>query len=63
MYFQMFFLVMTTTDTTDHGEVDKAGVELHIDLPVELRLALILVVLPDSGHTHCNSVIEGAMGL
>ena len=50
---------MTTTDNTDHGEVDKAGVELHIDLPVDLRLALLLVVLPDSGHAHCDSVIEG----
>ena len=53
---------MTTTDNTDHGEVDKAGVELHIDLPVDLRLALLLVVLPDSGHAHCDSVIEGRWG-
>ena len=44
----MFLSGHDDTISTDHGEVDKAGVELHVDLPVNLRLALLPEVLPDS---------------
>ena len=62
----MFLSGHDDTISTDHGEVDKAGVELHVDLPVNLRLALLPEVLPDSRHTHCSSVIvqgDVVMGL
>ena len=34
---------------TNHGQVDIAGVELHVDLLVDESLALLVVVLPDLG--------------
>ena len=32
-----------------HGEINIAGVELHVDLLVDEGLTLLMVVLPDLG--------------
>ena len=33
-----------------HGEVNIAGIQLHVDLLVNESLALLAEVLPDGGH-------------
>ena len=35
-----------------HWEVNIGGVEFHVDLLVDERLAVFVVVLPDPGHGH-----------
>jgi len=47
-----------------HGEVDVAGVHLHVDLLVDERLALLVVVLPDVGsHFVVSELLEPALEL
>ena len=40
-----------------HGEIDVRGIEFHVDLLVEQRLAVLVVVLPDLGHGHLDRLI------
>merc|ERR1719427_1532859 len=41
--------LVITVEVRCHGQVDIAGVELHVDLLVDESLALLVVVLPDLG--------------
>ena len=44
---------------TYHGEIDIAGIELHVDLLVDEGLTLLVVVLPDLGsHADAADGIE-----
>ena len=38
-----------------HGEIDVRGIEFHVDLLVDQRLAVLVVVLSDLGHGHLDS--------
>ena len=40
-----------------HGEIDVRGIEFHVDLLVDQRLAVLVVVLPDLGHGHLDGLI------
>ena len=42
-----------------HGEIDIAGIELHVDLLVDEGLTLLVVVLPDLG----SHAADGADGI
>merc|ERR1719186_1797172 len=41
--------LVITVEERRHGEIDIAGVELHVDLLVDQGLALLVVVLSDLG--------------
>ena len=45
-----------------HGEIDIAGIELHVDLLVDEGLTLLVVVLPDLG-SHAADGADGADGI
>ena len=38
-----------------HGKIDVRGIEFHVDLLVDQRLAVLVVVLSDLGHGHLDS--------
>ena len=42
-----------------HGKIDVRGIEFHVDLLVDQRLAVLVVVLPDLGHGHLDSLLGG----
>ena len=46
---QCLFFTYIAFIFTNHGQVDIAGVELHVDLLVDESLGLFVVVLPDLG--------------
>lgn len=41
--------LVVTGEVGGHGQVDVAGVHLHVDLLVDEGLALLVIVLPDVG--------------
>ena len=45
-----------------HGEIDVRGVEFHVDLLVDQRLAVLVVVLPDLRHGHLDRVVGLGVG-
>ena len=52
---QCLFFTRVPFIFTNHGQVDIAGVELHVDLLVDQCLTLLMVVLSDLG---CHLVID-----
>ena len=40
-----------------HGEIDVRGIEFHVDLLVDQRLAVLVVVLPDLRHGHLDRLV------
>ena len=45
-----------------HGEIDVGGIEFHVDLLVDQRLAVLVVVLPDLGHGHLDRLVGLGVG-
>merc|ERR1712107_804290 len=39
------------------GEIDVGGIEFHVDLLVDQRLAVLVVVLPNLGHGHLDRLV------
>merc|ERR1711971_1168514 len=49
------WLTVFSSSSAAHGEIDVRGIEFHVDLLVDQRLAVLVVVLPDLGHGHLDS--------
>ena len=47
---------------TYHREIDIRGIEFHVDLLVDQRLAVLVVVLPDLGHGHLDRLVGLGVG-
>merc|ERR1719264_1592097 len=45
-----------------HGKINVRGIEFHVDLLVDQRLAVLVVVLPDLGHGHLDSWSSWSLG-
>merc|ERR1711934_531032 len=45
-----------------HGKINVRGIEFHVDLLVDQRLAVLMVVLPDLGHGHLDSWSSWSLG-
>ena len=45
-----------------HGEIDVGGIEFHVDLLVDQRLAVLVVILPDLGHGHLDRLVGLGVG-
>ena len=45
-----------------HGEIDVGGIEFHVDLLVDQRLAVLVVVLPDLRHGHLDRLVGLGVG-
>ena len=45
-----------------HREIDVGGIEFHVDLLVDQRLAVLVVVLPDLGHGHLDRLVGLGVG-
>ena len=41
-----------------HGEIDVAGIELHVDLLVDEGLGLGVVVLANDGESHLEDLVK-----
>ena len=45
-----------------HGEINIAGIKFHVDLLVDQRLAVLVVVLPDLRHGHLDRLVGLGVG-